>query len=74
MYGPFTLRRKPREPFSCFENLFVEAFRFDYALGVNSSGAFAFARQSFGLLRQTFERRFQLAADFHQALCDGRVR
>ena len=46
------------------------SFRFDLSLGVLARRAITFAREAFGLLRQAFERGFELPCDFANSFGD----
>ncbi len=51
-----------------------ETFCFQLSLGVLARGAIAFTRQAIRLLRQAFERGFELPRDLAHSFRDGRLR
>src|SRR6266436_8567271 len=61
------LGSQPAKFFARNQDLLIESFGLRAAFGVSRGGAFAFARQTFGLLSQLLERMLQLTSQLIQS-------
>src|SRR5689334_18525011 len=59
---------------SRFAKLTSKPLGFDFSFSVLTCGSITFAREAFRLLRQTFQRRFELTCNLSESLSDGCLR
>ena len=70
----FALDQQLIELRACLCDLCLQLRSLRFELFMRGAGALAFARKPFGLEREPFERRVELAARLMQTFSDGRVR